>query len=48
VFDGEALTCLEHLWQWSLREGGEARGLAEAPLQMYDVAVVGDAVCFKR
>lgn len=48
VFDGEALTCLEHLWQWNLREGGEAQGLAEAALQMYEVAVIGDGVCLKR
>lgn len=47
VFDGEVLTCLEHLWQWSLREGGEPRGLAEAPLRMYAVEIEGDAVYLK-
>jgi len=47
VFDGDVLTCLEHLWQWSLRAGGEARGLAEAPLPMYPVEVEGDAVYLK-
>lgn len=47
VFDGETLTCLEHLWQWSLQEGGTAKGLAETPLKMYDVEVIGDEVCLK-
>ena len=47
VFDGEVLTCLEHLWQWSLREGGTPRGLAERPLEMYAVEVDGDAVYLK-
>ena len=47
VFDGDVLTCLEHLWQWSLRAGGEPRGLAERPLTMYEVAVDGDAVYLK-
>lgn len=44
VFDGDVLTCLEHLWQWSLRSGGEPRGLAERPLEMYDVALEGDSL----
>lgn len=44
AFDGEVLTCLEHLWQWSLREGGEPRGLAEQPLQMFPVEVEGGVV----
>ena len=48
VFDGEVLTCLEHLWQWSLRDGGEPRGLAEKQLEMHDVEVEGDAVFVKR
>ncbi|MEJ0048814.1 MAG: Rieske 2Fe-2S domain-containing protein [Rhodospirillales bacterium] len=39
VFDGELLTCVEHLWQWSLADGGEPRGLAEGPLEMYPVTV---------
>ena len=39
AFDGEVLTCLEHLWQWSVREGGEPRGLAESALEMYKVEV---------
>jgi toluene monooxygenase system ferredoxin subunit len=47
VFDGDVLTCLEHLWQWSLRSGGEPRGLAEQALQMYEVEVQGDAVFLK-
>jgi toluene monooxygenase system ferredoxin subunit len=47
VFDGEVLTCLEHLWQWSLREGGEPRGLAAEPLEMYPVEVDADMVYLK-
>lgn len=47
AFDGDVLTCLEHLWQWSLREGGEPRGLAEQPLTMYEVSIDGDAVYVK-
>ena len=48
IFDGEVLTCLEHLWQWSLREGGEPRGLAEKALEMHEVEVEGDAVFLKK
>jgi toluene monooxygenase system ferredoxin subunit len=35
-FDGSTLTCHQHLWQWDVRTG-EAMGLAEAPLQKYDI-----------
>ena len=48
VFDGEVLTCLEHLWQWSLREGGDPRGLAEKALEMHEVEVEGDSVFLKK
>ena len=48
VFDGEVLTCLEHLWQWSLRENGEPRGLAEKALEMHEVEVEGDSVVLKK
>ena len=44
IFDGDVLTCLEHLWQWSLRDAGAPRGLAERALQMFDVEVEGDVV----
>jgi toluene monooxygenase system ferredoxin subunit len=44
AFDGEVLTCLEHLWQWNLRDGGTPRGLAQAPLQMYVLELEGDAL----
>ena len=44
AFDGDVLTCLHHLWQWSLREGGAPRGLAGATLPMYSVEVEGDCV----
>ena len=48
VFDGEVLTCLEHLWQWSLRDGGEPRGLAEKALEMHEVEVEGGSVFLKK
>ena len=48
AFDGETLTCLEHLWQWNVRAGGEPQGLAEGPLKTYEVEVVGDDVCLKE
>lgn len=44
VFDGETLTCMEHLWQWSLIDGGDPRGLAETRLEMYPVEVDADTV----
>lgn len=34
VFDGSTLTCLQHLWQWSVKDGG-MQGIAEAPLAVY-------------
>jgi len=47
VFDGETLTCMEHLWQWNLIDGGDPRGLAETRLEMYPVEVHGDTVYLK-
>jgi toluene monooxygenase system ferredoxin subunit len=47
VFDGQTLTCLEHLWQWSLPDDGDPRGLAESRLQMYPVEVDADTVYLK-
>lgn len=44
TFDGETLTCLEHLWQWNLRAGGTPQGLAEREVQMHEVVVEGDVV----
>lgn len=38
VYDGSVLTCHQHLWQWNI-ETGEAVGLAEAPLERYEVEV---------
>jgi toluene monooxygenase system ferredoxin subunit len=35
-FDGSTLTCHQHLWQWDITTG-EAVGLAEAPLERYDL-----------
>jgi toluene monooxygenase system ferredoxin subunit len=48
IFDGDVLTCLEHLWQWSLRSDGEPRGLAEKALEMHEVEVEGDAVFLRE
>ena len=47
VFDGETLTCVEHLWQWSLIDDGAPQGLAERRLQMYAVEVDADTVYLK-
>jgi len=44
AFDGEVLTCLEHLWGWNLAEGGTPQGLAEKELEMREVEVEGDVV----
>lgn len=35
-FDGSTLTCHQHLWQWDITTG-EAVGLAEAPLERYEI-----------
>lgn len=35
-FDGTTLTCHQHLWQWDITTG-EAVGLAEAPLERYQI-----------
>ena len=43
LFDGSVLTCHQHLWQWDIRTGAPM-GLAEAPLERYDVSVEGDAI----
>ena len=43
VEDG-VLTCLGHLWQWNLREGGAALGAAERPLRVVRLALRGDAL----
>jgi toluene monooxygenase system ferredoxin subunit len=47
VFDGGVLTCLEHLWQWSLPDGGEPRGLAEQPLEMIEIEERNGALYLK-
>jgi len=36
-FDGSTLTCHQHLWQWDITTGA-AVGLAEAPLERYELA----------
>jgi toluene monooxygenase system ferredoxin subunit len=37
-YDGAVLTCHQHLWQWDITTG-KALGLAEAPLEKYEVKV---------
>lgn len=37
-YDGSVLTCHQHLWQWDITTG-EAVGLAETPLERYEVEV---------
>lgn len=34
-FDGEILTCAQHLWQWSAKDGSVHGGIAERPLLVY-------------
>ena len=41
--EGTTLTCLEHLWQWDLRDGSPL-GLAEKPLGVRPIEVDGNAV----
>ena len=43
MYDGAVLTCHQHLWQWDIRTGAPM-GIAEAPLERYDVTVEGDAI----
>lgn len=43
LYDGTVLTCHQHLWQWDIRTGAPM-GIAEAPLERYDVTVEGDAI----
>ena len=43
LFDGAVLTCHQHLWQWDIRSGAPM-GLAEAPLEVYNVLIEGDAI----
>ena len=42
-FDGATLTCHQHLWQWDITTGA-AVGLAEAPLERYELAREGDEI----
>ncbi len=43
LYDGSILTCHMHLWQWDLRSGSPI-GLAEAPLEKFDLSVEGESV----
>lgn len=43
MYDGAVLTCHQHLWQWDIRTGAPM-GIAEAPLERYEVTVDGDAI----
>ncbi|MDH5538868.1 MAG: cyclic nucleotide-binding domain-containing protein [Rhizobacter sp.] len=42
-FDGSTLTCHQHLWQWDIATGA-AVGLAEAPLERYELEQEGGAI----
>ena len=42
-FDGATLTCHQHLWQWDITTGA-AVGLAEAPLERYELAHEGGEI----
>lgn len=43
MFDGEVLTCQQHLWQWKV-ETGEPLGVAECALLILKVDMEGDAI----
>jgi toluene monooxygenase system ferredoxin subunit len=43
LYDGSVLTCHQHLWQWDIRTG-VPMGLAELPLERYDVTIEGDEI----
>jgi toluene monooxygenase system ferredoxin subunit len=43
LFDGSVLTCHMHLWQWDIRSGTPI-GLAEAPLQTFDLSIEEGAI----
>ena len=43
IFDGTVLTCHQHLWQWDVRTGAP-QGVAEKPLERYEVTVQGDVI----
>ena len=43
IFDGTVLTCHQHLWQWDIRTGAP-QGVAEKPLERYEVTVEGDVI----
>lgn len=43
-FDGAMLTCAQHLWQWSVKDGS-MQGIAEAPLAVYPSKLENGQVC---
>jgi toluene monooxygenase system ferredoxin subunit len=43
LYDGSVVTCHMHLWQWDVRTGAPI-GLAEAPLERYDLSVEGESI----
>lgn len=42
-FDGSVLTCSQHLWQWSVKDGS-IQGIAEEPLAVYASKAESDVV----
>ena len=47
MFDGAVLTCHQHLWQWDIATG-EPQGLAEMPLECFDVKTEDGNVYVKQ
>ncbi|MBI2311854.1 MAG: cyclic nucleotide-binding domain-containing protein [Betaproteobacteria bacterium] len=43
LYDGSVLTCHQHLWQWDIKTGA-ALGLAEAPLEYFEVKLEDGAI----
>ena len=43
LYDGTVLTCHQHLWQWDIKTGAPL-GLAEAPLERFDVFIEGETI----
>ncbi|HEY1729484.1 MAG TPA: Rieske 2Fe-2S domain-containing protein [Candidatus Baltobacteraceae bacterium] len=47
MFDGETLTCHQHLWQWDIATG-DPKGLSESPLECLRVKNEDGAVMVWR
>lgn len=47
LYDGKVLTCHSHLWQWDV-SSGDAIGLAEMPLDTYQVSIEDESVFIEQ